>query len=221
MIRTVTTFLSILVFFSIIANNVCAADYIVNPGDTLIKISEQHLGDNGRWREIAEQNQLKPPYAIHAGQKLVLPSENSNNFFANPIKISDTKLISRILLIYCLVSIIFSTFSLKITCWFFCIKCTLKQCLGISLIFLLMTSPALLSYPFFETHLQILSVLLFVFGLAATILSVAIIKKILKCKWRQAMGLYLVAGFVSHILYFLFNFFGMVGIAVSLFSKAN
>ncbi|MFB9328607.1 LysM peptidoglycan-binding domain-containing protein [Paenibacillus aurantiacus] len=53
------------------------ATYIVQPGDTLWKISQRTLGNGDRWREIYAANQPaigKDPNQIRTGQKLVIPS---------------------------------------------------------------------------------------------------------------------------------------------------
>ncbi len=48
--------------------------YVVRPGDTgLLQIAEEQLGGIEHWYRIAERNNLKPPYEIRPGQKLILP----------------------------------------------------------------------------------------------------------------------------------------------------
>jgi LysM repeat protein len=50
-----------------------AVEYEVKKGDTLSRIARRELGDGNRWREIAEINNIDPPYRIVVGQKLDLP----------------------------------------------------------------------------------------------------------------------------------------------------
>lgn len=45
----------------------------VIPGDTLSGIAARHLGDGGRWRELAEINGVADPRTIRPGQRLRLP----------------------------------------------------------------------------------------------------------------------------------------------------
>lgn len=49
--------------------------YVVKPGDSLSKIAKELYGDANRWPEIfeANQDQIKDPNNIHAGQKLRIP----------------------------------------------------------------------------------------------------------------------------------------------------
>jgi hypothetical protein len=51
-----------------------AAEHVVQQGDTLVQIARNRMGDGARWRELAEANKLAPPYALHVGQRLVLPA---------------------------------------------------------------------------------------------------------------------------------------------------
>ena len=50
-----------------------AWEYTVRPGDTLSKIAQSQLGSTRRWKEIAELNNIRPPYAIRPGQALTMP----------------------------------------------------------------------------------------------------------------------------------------------------
>ncbi len=46
----------------------------VKRGDTLWGLAARHLGNGGRWQELAQENGLKAPYTLVPGQTLVLPS---------------------------------------------------------------------------------------------------------------------------------------------------
>lgn len=46
--------------------------HIVQKGDTLAKISKQHLGSCNWWPKLAELNGLENPHLIHPGQKILL-----------------------------------------------------------------------------------------------------------------------------------------------------
>jgi LysM repeat protein len=51
-----------------------AGEYVVQQGDTLVQIARSRMGDGARGKELAEANKLAPPYALHLGQRLVLPA---------------------------------------------------------------------------------------------------------------------------------------------------
>ncbi len=51
--------------------------YTVQPGDTLIGIAKEQLGQEGLWREIAERNNITDPSKLRVGQKLNLPERQS------------------------------------------------------------------------------------------------------------------------------------------------
>jgi hypothetical protein len=53
------------------------AEYIVQHGDTLLRIAEKMLGQASRWPEIANLNRIRNPYLIFVGQKLRLPDARS------------------------------------------------------------------------------------------------------------------------------------------------
>ena len=45
----------------------------MEPGGSLWALAQEHLGDGGRWLEIAEANGLAAPYRLEVGQQLELP----------------------------------------------------------------------------------------------------------------------------------------------------
>ena len=49
----------------------------VGPGGSLWALAAEHLGDGGRWMELAEANDLASPYRLEVGQQLELPSDAS------------------------------------------------------------------------------------------------------------------------------------------------
>ncbi|MDB5095850.1 MAG: LysM peptidoglycan-binding protein [Cyanobacteria bacterium RYN_339] len=57
-------------------------DYEVKPNDSVCKIAREQLGDERRWKEVAELNGLKgPKYTIHPGQHLKLPETEVQKAF--------------------------------------------------------------------------------------------------------------------------------------------
>ena len=49
--------------------------YTVQSGDCLMGIARKLLGDPHRWREIANLNDIGPPYTIHPGDELKVPEK--------------------------------------------------------------------------------------------------------------------------------------------------
>lgn len=49
------------------------ATYTVRVGDSISKIARDMLGTMARWPEIAQLNNITPPYTIFPGQTLQLP----------------------------------------------------------------------------------------------------------------------------------------------------
>lgn len=49
----------------------------VEPGGSLWALAQEHLGDGGRWMELAEANGLAAPYRLEVGQLLEIPSDAS------------------------------------------------------------------------------------------------------------------------------------------------
>jgi nucleoid-associated protein YgaU len=49
--------------------------YTVQSGDCLMGIARKLLGDPHRWREIADLNDIGPPYTIYPGKQLKVPEE--------------------------------------------------------------------------------------------------------------------------------------------------
>lgn len=48
-------------------------NHTVKAGDTLWDLADKHLGDGGRWREIAEVNGVTDPRALQIGTNLTIP----------------------------------------------------------------------------------------------------------------------------------------------------
>lgn len=49
--------------------------YIVKYGDSLWQIAQKQLGNGWSWYRIARANNIKPPYIIHPGDRLIIPDQ--------------------------------------------------------------------------------------------------------------------------------------------------
>jgi nucleoid-associated protein YgaU len=49
--------------------------YVVQPGDTLMRIADRFYGDNTKWKRIRDANrtQIGPDGRVRAGQNIVIP----------------------------------------------------------------------------------------------------------------------------------------------------
>ena len=61
------------------AAEVGEGEYIVQEGDTLATIAEQHLGSQDQWSVIAKANNLEDPDRIFVGQRLTIPSGDTGS----------------------------------------------------------------------------------------------------------------------------------------------
>jgi len=52
--------------------------YVVQPGDTLARIAQDHLGAAELWRHIAEANDIDDPKALRVGQRLRIPEREAD-----------------------------------------------------------------------------------------------------------------------------------------------
>ncbi len=57
-------------------------EYVVQPGDTLSGIAKEVLGSEGKWRAIAELNDIENPDRIFVGKRLHMPSTQNNEMSA-------------------------------------------------------------------------------------------------------------------------------------------
>jgi LysM repeat protein len=53
-----------------------AADHVVQPGETLDRIAEEHFGDPTEWRALASANGIRDPFEIRAGQRITVPRQD-------------------------------------------------------------------------------------------------------------------------------------------------
>lgn len=57
-----------------------ADEYVVEPGDTLARIAQDHLGAKDLWPHIAEANGIDDPKKLRVGQKLQIPKRKASWF---------------------------------------------------------------------------------------------------------------------------------------------
>jgi nucleoid-associated protein YgaU len=55
--------------------NANSSEYVVQSGDSLAAIAQEVYGDPTLWREIAEANDLSPPYSLTVGDTLEIPPQ--------------------------------------------------------------------------------------------------------------------------------------------------
>jgi nucleoid-associated protein YgaU len=48
--------------------------HVVHPGDTLAGIAAEHYDDPGKWRPIADANNIDNPLALEPGRVLTIPA---------------------------------------------------------------------------------------------------------------------------------------------------
>ncbi|HKJ23867.1 MAG TPA: LysM domain-containing protein [Myxococcota bacterium] len=54
-----------------------ADEYVVEPGDTLAQIAQDHFGSKDLWKHIAEANGIDDPRQLRVGQKLQIPKRKA------------------------------------------------------------------------------------------------------------------------------------------------
>ena len=66
-------------------NTQFSEEYIVNPGDSLWKISKSRLNNEFLWKKIAQLNNLENPSLIYPYQKLIIPVDVPDNFIESNV----------------------------------------------------------------------------------------------------------------------------------------
>ena len=202
-----TLIIAMMLWFAGGAN--ASAKYVVKPGDTLIKISKTQFGSGDKWKAIAELNNIKPPYHIHAGQTLLLPPgsvqesepvEDGDDCISQITEIEADEHLSPLSFIIAVVfGFVPSIVSFKFTGWLFGVKTTLARCTAIS--FILYILMAVCCYTIvYQNNSKYFSYYLWSCIISLPILSVIACQKIFPCKWRQAIGIFLVSGLVIDLV---------------------
>lgn len=217
----------VLIVLSFCANYLFGDTYVVQKGDSLRKIALQQLGDESKWRELADLNGIKEPFGVNLGAKIILRKSVSSKpalinisddaVSGEEIDDSDTGMNPSIIwhavwyfaLAYLVVFGIFGSIFLKMGCWFSLVEASFFRCVVFSLIssflffvcivFLLGVSYFVLKemIPSFDMRFLILLVLFF-YGLGMAIF----MKKYFACKWRSLFTIFAMTNFSSHLFSF-------------------
>jgi len=204
------------------------SEYIVRPNDTLSQIAAAQLGSSGRWKEIAKLNNLKPPYKLSIGQRLILPdvslrpggpeSVEIERPAAEPPQIelqsngpgASLKLPSQLWICVLAALVLFWAFSvlcLRMGCWFSLVEASFMRCAFLSLVsagvlLLFLGVLASLGYLVVNEHMTptMLPVAAVVLFLAYFVVSIVLTKRILACKWRSVLTVSVMTGVVANLL---------------------
>jgi LysM repeat protein len=205
-------------------NSSVFGEYIVRSGDTLSCIAEKELHDSSRWQEIAELNDISPPFRIKVGQKIMLPdshlsadhmgegypfeSDEYSDEFAWTWK-SILFCISIILAIIGLILLV-NTYGFVLACKICRIENTKKQCLLLAIFLILCQiiggAPELSSQESsFKTYLFSVSIAAIIFFLS--------IQWILQCGWLKTTGVFFLSKITIGLVSLLFILF-LAGIGI-------
>jgi nucleoid-associated protein YgaU len=66
------------------SDTVNPVEHIVTKGESLWSISQKYLNSGSHWEDIAKINELKAPYTIEVGQKLMVPTFDEPNLANEP-----------------------------------------------------------------------------------------------------------------------------------------
>jgi LysM repeat protein len=206
-----STLLTVIPALLLSASFAWAVEYVVKSGDNLSKIAKEQLGDESRWPEIANGNNLKHPYRIKVGQKLELPSaphQRTGGVQALPglpeELVPDLKSLIVSILVTLVVLWILGSVCLRMGCWFALVNASFPRCLLLSLgiailmIICLMLTVLVCAMAIHggwsrSTPISI-AVALWMADIAATIL---LAKHFLRCKWRSVITVFVMTFFLQ------------------------
>jgi hypothetical protein len=197
----------------LLASAPCAgADYLVKPGDNLSKIAKSELGDASRWVEIARLNSIDPPYRLRVGQRLRLPDAPRSASAPPPGPPPEGEAALELpgqawlwLGAALAAAWVAGALCLRIGCWFSLVEASLGRCAWLALLLavllvLSLAGAAGLAHLAFggsapEGLVAAGGVGLLVAYLA---LSVVVTKRVLGCRWRSVVTVFVMAEFAAH-----------------------
>jgi len=153
--KTRIVVISLLLAAALFSRPLYAEEYTVREGDTLRRIAGERLGDVSRWREIADANNIAPPYTLLQGERLVIPSNKSGADSgespisygvaepppASPLSqtfgILEENWMMLPLIPLCL--LVLYVVCLRIGCWFSLVNTTFKRCCILALLLVAVT----------------------------------------------------------------------------------
>ena len=227
-----TTLLIALVIYTT-ALSAEASEYIVRPNDTLSQIAQSQLGSSARWKEISKLNNLKPPYKLSIGQRLVLPDVSSPPGGLESVEIelipreppqiqlqagapgTSIELPAQLWICVLVALVLFWAFSvlcLRMGCWFSLVEASFMRCAFLSLVsagllLLFLRVLAFLGYLVVNQHMSsnVFPVAAVVLFLAYFVLSIILTKRILACKWRSVLTVSVMTGVVANLMTLVFT----------------
>ncbi|MDP6546845.1 MAG: LysM domain-containing protein [Phycisphaerae bacterium] len=228
MTRLTTLLLLIAFVISGAALSAEASEYIVRRNDTLSHIAQSQLGSSARWKEIATLNNIKPPYKLSLGQRLILPDVSSPAGRSETVEIeilpveppqielpsnapgAGLELPSQLwvcVLVALIVLWAFSVLCLRLGCWFSLVETSFMRCAFLSLVSaaVLMLILGILGgfgWLVVNQHMSpvVLPVATVILLLAYLVVSNILTKRILACKWRSVFTVSVMSSVVANLL---------------------
>ena len=200
--------------------------YKVEKGDTLRSIARKLYGDEKKWQDIAELNEIKNPDSIKAGQEIKVPdepfitskktqpkkevqkdqvsqeTEETHEYIKLLIHFfteADAKTYAGLAVILYLISCIIHALFLKGGCWFSLVEADILQCVKLSLLlsFILIVVFSSVGFGCYK-YQQHATIFIIVGTVAAYAFSILLTKKILDCKWRSVVTVHVMTFIVSY-----------------------
>jgi len=198
-----------------------AAKYTVRRGDSLQAIARRELGDAERWREIARENDLKPPYTIKPGQVLELPQRAAQSLVEpqpseavaedeSPPVSGSTWVWLRIVLGVVAVVFwwLFLAVCLRGACWFSLVETSFGRCASLALYLLVLSVVcvgawvAVLRVALPGRSLPVSIGVGLLLLLAYLIVGLLLTRRTLGCKWRSVLTVLVMTTFLTDTIMF-------------------
>ena len=202
------------------AATAAAATYTVRPGDSLQAIARRELGDAERWREIARENNLKPPYTIKPGQILELPGRATESLAQSqpsgaaedesPPASGRSWLWLSIVIGVIAVAFwwLFLAVCLRGACWFSLVETSFGRGASLALYLLLLSVVcvgawiAVVRMALPERSLPVSVGVVLLLMVAYLIVGLLLTRRTLGCKWRSVLTVLVMTTFLTDLIMF-------------------
>ncbi len=210
------------------ASSLEAWEYVVAPGDTMSQIAKTQLGSARRWKEIAELNNIRPPYSLRPGDKLTMPGDGAAS---EPDDMSDGMVwpvdpqtavqtwpqaglswgsfgLSEPIWVWGIVGLLvfwtITAICLHAGCWFSLVEAPFMRCAflamlqaGLLMLFLLVM--CFIDSMTTDQHKSgiVWYAMMVLVELVHISLLVIVTKRVLDCKWRSVLTVFVMAHFVT------------------------